>query len=123
MVEADQSEDLEFKWCKKKGVGGKNKEIQFYESFRFDGVDYSLYDSVYLYKEGDPDPYIGKLVKLWENTNKTKKAKVLWFFRPCEIQNYLENEEVHENELFLASGEGAGLTNINPLVIHFCYLA
>ncbi|XP_031377292.1 protein ANTI-SILENCING 1 isoform X2 [Punica granatum] len=115
MVKAGQSENLEFKWGKKKGVGGKNKEVQFYESYSFDGVDYALYDSVYLYEEEEPEPFIGKLIKIWENANKTKRVKILWFFRPCEIQNYLGAEEVPENELFLASGEGVGLANVNPL--------
>ncbi|XP_031400227.1 protein ANTI-SILENCING 1-like isoform X2 [Punica granatum] len=115
MGEADQSEKLEFKWCKKRGVGGKNKEVQFYESFNFDGVEYTLYDSVYLYKESEPEPFIGKLIKIWENPDKSKRVKVLWFFRPCEIQNYLGAERVPENELFLASGEGKGLANVNPL--------
>ncbi|XP_030946678.1 protein ANTI-SILENCING 1 [Quercus lobata] len=115
MVEADGVENLEFEWGKKRGVGGKKKDVQFYETFTYDGVEYSLYDSVYLYKEGEPDPYVGKIIKIWENSDKTKKVKILWFFRPCEIQNFLGNEDSAENELFLASGEGVGLANVNPL--------
>ncbi|KAK7820992.1 protein anti-silencing 1, partial [Quercus suber] len=115
MVEADGLENLEFEWVKKRGVGGKKKDVQFYETFTYDGVEYSLYDSVYLYKEGEPDPYVGKIIKIWENSDKTKKVKILWFFRPCEIQNFLGNEDSAENELFLASGEGVGLANVNPL--------
>lgn len=117
MVEADGVENLEFEWGKKRGVGGKKKDVQFYESFTYDGVVYALYDCVYLYKEGEPDPYIGKLIKIWENADKTKKVKVLWFFRPCEILSYLGVEDTAENELFLASGDGVGLANVNPLVI------
>lgn len=115
MVEADGVENLEFEWGKKRGVGGKKKDVQFYESFTYDGVVYALYDCVYLYKEGEPDPYIGKLIKIWENADKTKKVKVLWFFRPCEILSYLGVEDTAENELFLASGDGVGLANVNPL--------
>lgn len=121
MVEADESEEIEFKWGKKRGVGGKKKEVRFYESFSYDDVEYSLYDSVYLYKVSEPEPYIGKLIKIWENPDKSKRVKVLWFFRSCEIQNYLGAEEVPENELFLASGEGLGLANVNPLVMNFFY--
>ncbi|KAJ6732432.1 PROTEIN ANTI-SILENCING 1 [Salix purpurea] len=115
MVEAEKVDSIEFKWGKKRGVGGKKKDIQFYESFFYDGVDYTLYDSVYMYKEGETEPYIGKLIKIWENADKTKKVKVLWFFRPREISYYIGDEKTHRNELFLASGEGVGNANVNPL--------
>ncbi|KAF5938748.1 hypothetical protein HYC85_023007 [Camellia sinensis] len=93
----------------KRGVGGKKKEVQFYDSFTYgDGVDYILHDCVYMYKEGEPKPYIGKLIKIWENGDKTKKVKVQWFFHPSEILNWLRGEEALPNEIFLASGERAG---------------
>ncbi|KAB1204418.1 hypothetical protein CJ030_MR8G028474 [Morella rubra] len=60
-------------------------------------------------------PCIGKIIKIRETRDKTKKVKVLWFFRPCKISDYLEGEGTAKNELFLASGEGVGLTTINPL--------
>ncbi|XP_022730398.1 protein ANTI-SILENCING 1 isoform X2 [Durio zibethinus] len=115
MVEATEIENLEFKWGKKRGIGGKKKDVQFYESFTYDGLDYTLYDNVYLHKEGEPLPYLGKLIKIWENPDKSKKVKVLWFFQPFEISNYLVVELTHPNEVFLASGEGVGLANVNPL--------
>ncbi|KAF9681150.1 hypothetical protein SADUNF_Sadunf06G0195600 [Salix dunnii] len=115
MVEAKTIENIKFKWGKQRGVGGKKKDVKFYESFSYDGVEYALYDSVYMYKEGETEPYIGKLIKIWENADKTKKVKVLWFFRPHEISHYLRDEKTPENELFLASGEGVGSTNVNPL--------
>ncbi|CAL0319218.1 unnamed protein product [Lupinus luteus] len=116
MVDGGGEDELEFKWGIKGKLGGKKKDVQFYESFRYDGVDYKRYDSVYLYKEGEPEPYIGKIIKIWENADsKTKKVKVLWFFRPCEILNFLEGIETLENELFLAYGDGLGLANISPL--------
>ncbi|KAB1208463.1 hypothetical protein CJ030_MR7G022679 [Morella rubra] len=111
MVEADIEGDLEFKWGKKKSVGGKDKKVHFYQSFIYDGVEYVLYDCVYLFEDRVPVPHIGKLIKIWETPNKKKTVKVLWFFRPHEIQV----EAAAENELFLASGEGVGLANINPL--------
>lgn len=117
MVEVDGIENLEFKWGKKRGTGGVNTKVQFYESFTYDGLDYTLYDNVYLHKEGEPLPYLGKLIKIWETASQLKKVKVLWFFQPSEISNYLFVELAHPNEVFLASGEGVGLANINPLVI------
>ncbi|XP_022982080.1 protein ANTI-SILENCING 1-like isoform X1 [Cucurbita maxima] len=117
MVETEQEEKVEFQWGKRKGIGGKKKDVSFYESFTYDGVEYFLYDSVYLYKEGEPEPYIGKILKIWQNPDKTKKVKILWFFRPCEILNYLGAEDTRDNELFLASGDGVGLANVNSLEV------
>ncbi|XP_047970837.1 protein ANTI-SILENCING 1 isoform X2 [Salvia hispanica] len=93
----------------------KNRNIQFYESFSYDGVDYALYDCVYMHMQGQPTPYIGKLVKIWELAGGTKKVKIHWFFRPSEMSYYLKDVKVTENELFFASGDGKGLTNVNPL--------
>lgn len=115
------NDDLSFRWGKKRGIGGENKDAQFYESFTFDNVEYCLYDCVYLFKKGENDAYIGKIVKIWEQSDHKKRVKILWFFRPCEIQNYLRVYSPLEKEIFLASGEGVGLTNINPLV-SFVYL-
>ncbi|XP_042032799.1 protein ANTI-SILENCING 1-like isoform X1 [Salvia splendens] len=111
----EELEDPAFKWDKKRGVGMKNRNIQFYESFSYDGVDYALYDCVYMHMQGEPTPYIGKLVKIWELAGGTKKVKIHWFFRPSEISYYLKDVKVTENELFFASGDGKGLTNVNPL--------
>ncbi|KAL6615561.1 hypothetical protein ACP70R_037831 [Stipagrostis hirtigluma subsp. patula] len=107
------SETIQFSWGKRRGKGGAKMDTQFYESFTFDSVKYSLYDCVYLFKNGDPEPYIGKIVKIWEQ-NQVKKVKILWFFHPDEIQKYLGGP-VMEKEIFLASGEGIGLADINPL--------
>uniref|UniRef100_A0A2P2JDN8 BAH domain-containing protein n=1 Tax=Rhizophora mucronata TaxID=61149 RepID=A0A2P2JDN8_RHIMU len=112
MVEA---ESIEFNWGKKRGIGGKKKDVQFYESFTYDGDEYTLYDSVYLYNVQETEPYIGKLIKIWETPDKAKRVKILWFFRPSEIANYLGTDKTLENELFLASGDGKGLANVNPL--------
>lgn len=103
-----------FCWGKKRGIGGAKRNIQFYESFMIDDVTYSLYDSVYLFKEDVREPYIGKIIKIWEQPDHKKKAKILWFFRPNELENYLVDTPL-EKEIFLATGEGVGLFNINPL--------
>ena len=117
MVETNEIKNFEFQWGKKRGIGGRKKDVQFYESFTYDGLEYTLYDNVYLHKEDERLPYLGKLIKIWENADKSKKVKVLWFFHPFEISNYLVAELAHSNEVFLASGEGVGLANVNPLVI------
>ncbi|KAK9101880.1 hypothetical protein Sjap_019134 [Stephania japonica] len=109
--------EVEFKWGKKKAIGKYNHEVQFYESFTYDKVEYFLYDSVYLYVANEPEPYIGKLVKIWEDNNK-KKIKVVWFFRPIEIRNWLQGvAPPMKNEIFLGSGRGKGLYNVNPLEV------
>ncbi|XP_042519352.1 protein ANTI-SILENCING 1 isoform X2 [Macadamia integrifolia] len=121
--EAVNQEVCDFKWGKKRGRGGKKKEVQFYESFTYDRVEYSLYDCVYLLPEDETEPYIGKLIKMWEQPKNEKnkqpkiekRVKILWFFRPMEIQNWLGDVLPLENELFLASGEGVGLANVNDL--------
>ncbi|KAI3522460.1 hypothetical protein L1887_00241 [Cichorium endivia] len=115
MEKVDEGASLEFEWLKKRGVGGKKKEVQFYGSFKYDGVKYELYDCVYMYKEGLQEPYIGKLTKIWENADKSKKVKVHWFFRPEEISKWLGDIKTLENEILFASGEGVGLANISPL--------
>lgn len=125
MEEAAGDESLEFKWGKKRRVGGKNKDVQFYESFTFDGVQYSLYDSVLVGDPNEPDShelFVAKIIKIWEHANKRAKyprqVKLLWFFRPSEISPHLLEgvPDVLAKELFLASGEGPGLANVNPLV-------
>ncbi|KAL5710064.1 hypothetical protein ACHQM5_020672 [Ranunculus cassubicifolius] len=107
--------NIDFKWGKK-GCGGKNQGVQFYDSFTYDGVEYSLYDCVYLYTEDHPFPYIGKLVKIWEKAN-VKKVKVIWFFRPSELVGDLICHPIHKNEIFLAAGEGQGVANVNHLEV------
>lgn len=107
-----------FKWGRRSHTGRvAGKPAYFYESFTYDGIEYFLYDSVYLHAVNEPEPHIGKLLKAWEYGDPaTKKIKVLWFFRPVELRNWLRDHQSENNELFLASGEGAGLANVNPLV-------
>ncbi|PHT35352.1 hypothetical protein CQW23_27152 [Capsicum baccatum] len=112
----ENDEEVEFVWGRKRGLGGKRKEVQFYESFTYDGMDYALYDCVYMHKEGEL-PYIGKIIKIWENPDKSRKIKIHWFFRPSEILYHLKDVQVAENEVFLASGEGTGLANVNSLEV------
>ncbi|RRT54845.1 hypothetical protein B296_00048865, partial [Ensete ventricosum] len=118
MAQSDDpsSHAIRFCWGKKRGIGGAKRNIQFYESFMIDDVNYSLFDCVYLYETDALEPYIGKIVKIWEQPDHKKKLKILWFFRPNELQNYLGDHTPLEKEIFLATGEGVGLFNINPLI-------
>lgn len=84
LVGLDKDEEVEFVWGRKRGIGGKRKEVQFYESFIYDGVEYTLYDCVYMHKEGE-HPYIGKIIKIWVSPDKSKMIKIHWFFQPSEI--------------------------------------
>ncbi|XP_059640363.1 protein ANTI-SILENCING 1-like [Cornus florida] len=113
--EVNNVKNLEFKWGKKRGVGGNKKGVQFYESFTYDGMEYTLLDCVFVHKEGRALPYIGKLIRIWENPDKTKKVKVHWFFRPLEILHWLRDNKTLENEIFLASGEGVCVASVTHL--------
>lgn len=108
---------LEFSWGCKEHLGGKNLNLQYYKSFTYDGVEYFLYDSVYMWVEGQPGPHIGKLIRIYETSRLEKKVKVVWYFRPPEVQKWLNDTCLLNNELFLGSGEGLGLVNVNALVI------
>ncbi|GMI91867.1 hypothetical protein like AT3G15605 [Hibiscus trionum] len=109
-----EENNLGFKWGIEKGPGVKNRNIMFYESFFLKGEEYFVYDCVFFYL-GQPEASIGKLVKLFEGPNHVKKVKVDWFMRPSEIRNYLGDYEPRWNEIFLASGQGRGVSNINLL--------
>ncbi|GFP93937.1 hypothetical protein PHJA_001538000 [Phtheirospermum japonicum] len=102
-------EDLQFCWGLKKGV------ITLYESFTLDGIKYSLYDCVYMWRNNQAEPDIGKLVRIWETESREKKVEVVWFFRPVEIANWLGDIKPLRREIFLACGHGKGLSNLAPL--------
>lgn len=106
----------DFKWGIKRGMGRKNRDNQFYESFTYDGEEYFLYDCVFLYLDGHLETSIGKLVRMWETPEQEKNVRVVWFFRPVDIRNFLGDNIPHWNEIFLASGEGKGIYNDIPLV-------
>lgn len=111
-----EEKNLGFKWGNSIGAGAKNSDIMFYESFIYKGEEYFVYDCVY-FDLGQPEASIGKLVKLFEGPDHVKKVKVVWFMRPTEIRNYLGDYEPRWNEIFLASGQGRGVSNINLVVI------
>nr|GEU85902.1 protein anti-silencing 1-like isoform X1 [Tanacetum cinerariifolium] len=109
------SGDIKFKWGQKGRRGGKDPRMHYYGSFTYDDVEYSLYDSVYMWSEGQPSPNIGKIVKIYETPLQKKMVKVVWYFRPAEVKMWLNGTHLLQNELFLASGEGQGLSNVNVL--------
>lgn len=114
--EANVDDKIDFKWGKKRGVGLTNKDIHFYESFTYRGVEYFLYDCAYFYQEGDVETSIGKIMKIYETPTHEKKVKVVWLFRPVDIRNFFGDYQPHWKELFLACGEGCGVSNMFPLV-------
>nr|XP_025611086.1 protein ANTI-SILENCING 1 isoform X2 [Arachis hypogaea]XP_025673224.1 protein ANTI-SILENCING 1 isoform X2 [Arachis hypogaea] len=106
---------IDFKWGNQTGHGQKNKDISFYESFVYEGVEYFLYDCAYFYLDQHFETSVGKLVKMYERPTHEKVLKVVWFFRPSEVRNFLGDYQPRWNELFLASGAGKGLSNVTPL--------
>ncbi|KAL6570281.1 hypothetical protein OROMI_014795 [Orobanche minor] len=102
-------EDLQFCWGLRKGA------YTFYESFTLDDVKYTLYECVYMWRDGQSEPDIGKLVRIWETESHEKKVEVVWFFRPIEIVNWLGDIKPLQREIFLACGHGKGLSNLAPL--------
>ncbi|CAL9771852.1 unnamed protein product [Musa acuminata subsp. burmannicoides] len=113
-LENPDSPDFSFHWGEK-GEFLEDKYVQFYKSFTYYDEEYFLYDSVYLYVTCQDIPFIGKILEIWEQQSHDRKVKILWFFRPNEIVNYLGDQVPLEREIFLASGNGLGLCNVNPL--------
>ncbi|XP_058005240.1 protein ANTI-SILENCING 1 isoform X2 [Hevea brasiliensis] len=64
-------------------------------------MEYFLCDCVY-FRNDDVETYIGKLGKIFETPKHEKKVKVVWFFRPSEICNFLGDYEPRWNEIFFA---------------------
>ncbi|KAL3629958.1 hypothetical protein CASFOL_026270 [Castilleja foliolosa] len=107
--ELKDGEDFQFCWGLKKGA------ITLYESFTLDDIKYSLYDCVYMWRDNQDEPDIGKLVRIWETESREKKVEVVWFFHPVEIANWLGDIKPLQREVFLACGHGKGVSNISPL--------
>ncbi|GER28523.1 nucleic acid binding [Striga asiatica] len=107
--ESKGNADIQFCWGIRKGVR------TLYESFTLDDIKYTLYDCVYMHRDGQAEPDIGKLVNIWETENSEKIVEVVWFFRPTEIANWLGDVKPLQREIFLASGHGKGLSNLSPL--------
>ncbi|KAK4771359.1 hypothetical protein SAY87_031891 [Trapa incisa] len=93
---------------------GKRK-VHSSEYVTYDGVVYNLHDYVILYQHGKTETYIGKIIEIIDTPHAGKQVKVVWFFRPSEIRNYLGDYKPRWNEIFLASGDGQGLSNTNLL--------
>lgn len=99
--------------------GVRRGSINLYDSFTLEGVKYSLYDTVCLRRNDQID--IGKLIRILEIDNREKKVEVVWFFKPRDIARFLGDVKPLDRELFLACGEGRGLSNVNPLVTCFFF--
>ncbi|KAI3445238.1 hypothetical protein Pfo_001903, partial [Paulownia fortunei] len=93
LQESKGDEDLQFCWGIRKGA------MKLYESFTLDGIEYSLYDCVYVTESHE------------------KKVEVVWFFRPVEVAHWLGDIKPLQREIFLACGHGKGLSNVDPLEV------
>ncbi|KAF7821530.1 protein ANTI-SILENCING 1 isoform X1 [Senna tora] len=76
-TEANVEDETDFKWGNKRGNGVKNKDVQLYESFTYQGDEYFLYDCIYFYQASDFETSIGKLVRIFETPTHEKKVKVV----------------------------------------------
>ncbi|XP_010691225.2 protein ANTI-SILENCING 1 [Beta vulgaris subsp. vulgaris] len=102
-----------FQWGRKIEITSTDGEL--YSSFTYEGVEYSRFESIFMYREGARETDIGILTKIWRTKKGGKRGKVNWFFRPVDICNYLGDHRPSWNHLFLASGQGKGVSNIIPL--------
>ncbi|KAF7821406.1 protein ANTI-SILENCING 1 isoform X1 [Senna tora] len=83
-----------FKWGNKRGNGVKNKDVQFYESFTYKGVEYFLYVRVYFYQAGDFETSIGKFVRIFETPTHEKKILIfIEFTLQCVSGAIFQEEE------------------------------
>ncbi|VYS57493.1 unnamed protein product [Arabidopsis thaliana] len=112
---AGGEDNPDFKWGAKRGVGRKDNKVRFYESFTLEGIEYRLFDCAYFYVHGQSETSIGKLVNIYQTSTGEKKVKVIWFFRPIDIQRFLGEYEPQWDELFLACGDEKGVSNINDV--------
>ncbi|KAH9615461.1 hypothetical protein KSS87_021376 [Heliosperma pusillum] len=105
-------EDVDiFKWGK---IMADDDDYKMYKSFTCEGVEYSVYDSVFTLSKGAKETDIGIITRIWE-AKENRKVTVLWFFRPRDVANFLGDYRPSWKELFLASGKGTGLVNDIPL--------
>mgnify|MGYP000008102351 CR=1 FL=1 len=109
----DMSDEADIQWGSLK-KDSKDTSRNFYTSFFSEGVEYKLYDNVEVYNHSG-EPYIGKIVKLWEEKSTgEKKVLIRWFFKNKELK---QNPDGNPKEVFLAFGKGKGVTNENELVM------
>jgi hypothetical protein len=110
--------NISFAWGDKGGTSNK-KDVQFYKNFEYDETTYNLFDNVYLFKDDDHEPHLGKIVKIWGLVSGAKMVKIIWFFHPLEIHKHLGSYRPSDKEVFLACGDNEvpGVADINPLVL------
>ncbi|XP_044495584.1 protein ANTI-SILENCING 1 isoform X4 [Mangifera indica] len=122
--EANWEENCNFRGRINEEVGYMKNDCHFYKSFKLKGVRYFLYDSVFAYQEDYPEAHIGKIVEIYKTPADEMRMKLVWFFRPHDIRNFLNDYKPSWKEIFLASGKGRGLSNVSPLeaVMRKCYV-
>eukprot|EP00250_Pteridium_aquilinum_P010973 c19755_g1_i1 orf=466-2559(-) len=110
---ASMSNEVDIQWGTIKDSGNKARIL--YSSFFSEGVEYKLYDNVEVYSADHSEPYIGKIMKLWEEKESgLRKVLIRWFFKLRDLDPDMEGDP---RELYLAFGKGKGVTNENDLEV------
>lgn len=104
-----------FQWGKKQAGTDSS-----YESMCYKGVWYGLYDCVFC-RSGMKKPYVGKLMRLYEDEGGARKVRIRWFLRPYELPvsviRDLPKHVDNTNELFIALGSAKGVENDNKVEV------
>ncbi|KAI5067327.1 hypothetical protein GOP47_0017855 [Adiantum capillus-veneris] len=90
-------------------MANEEEDRAYMSSCSNEGVEYRLYDIVKIFDKEFAVPHIGKILKMWEERSSgTRKALVCWFLWHKEVKPH---DADNPKELFLAFGEGKGVTN------------
>ncbi|CAI5534689.1 unnamed protein product [Closterium sp. Naga37s-1] len=130
--EDEEEEELPFRWgdpAPGPSRGGK----RFYLWFEQGGERFDIYDCVYCQAEEGMDPYVGKIVRMYElppshrgkrnsigGKPGERKVDIRWFFRAADVQAEGGQlpRDVRPNEVFLAVPEGTqGVTDANKVIV------
>ncbi|CAI5481029.1 unnamed protein product [Closterium sp. Yama58-4] len=134
--EDEEEEELPFRWgdpAPGPSRGGK----RYYLWFEQGGERFDLYDCVYCQAEEGMDPYVGKIVRMYElppsrrgkrssigggggGKPGERKVDIRWFFRAADVQAEGGQlpRDVRPNEVFLAVPEGTqGVTDANKVIV------
>lgn len=93
--------------------------LSSYESMCFNGVRYDLYDCVFV-RSGLVEPYLGKIMRMFEDEHNVKKVRLRWFFRhyelPVSARKDIRQGE-NKKDVYIAQGNMRGVENENPVQV------